>query len=189
MPEYESWVRYAPIPNFDGYIAGTDGSIWTSWGRISPGEGAGRIPVYAPFVKKWKRISFDGCKSQKYYGVSLSRAGRKRISQAVHILILRTFVGEKPPKLDGCHNNGDNKNNSLDNLRWATHVENCQDRDRHGRGSKGSRNGSAKTNESDVIKIREMFSRGVKRKIILDQFKISEAQYYRIVNKTGWKHI
>lgn len=34
--------------------------------------------------------------------------------------------------MEGCHGNGDKSDNRPENLRWATHVENEQDKDLHG---------------------------------------------------------
>lgn len=49
----------------------------------------------------------------------------------VHRIVLKTFVSECPPGLEGCHNDGDPSNNWLDNLRWDTHYSNMQDVQRH----------------------------------------------------------
>ena len=51
----------------------------------------------------------------------------------VHRLVLAAFVGECPPGMQGCHNDGDSTNNRLSNLRWDTVSANARDRVRHGR--------------------------------------------------------
>lgn len=50
----------------------------------------------------------------------------------VHTLVLAAFVGERPPGLHGCHNDGNNENNHVSNLRWDTPAENMHDKVRHG---------------------------------------------------------
>ena len=50
----------------------------------------------------------------------------------VHHLVLKVFVGPKPEGLEGCHNNGDFRDNRLTNLRWDTHHSNIQDAVAHG---------------------------------------------------------
>jgi NUMOD4 motif/HNH endonuclease len=50
----------------------------------------------------------------------------------VHRLVLTAFVGECPPGMECCHDDGNATNNMLANLRWDTHSENILDRQRHG---------------------------------------------------------
>jgi hypothetical protein len=47
-------------------------------------------------------------------------------------LVLEAFVGPCPDGMEGCHNDGDNSNNHLDNLRWDTRSANRLDSVRHG---------------------------------------------------------
>ncbi|WP_194385339.1 NUMOD4 motif-containing HNH endonuclease [Microbacterium luteum] len=57
--------------------------------------------------------------------------GRKQ-SRYVHQLVLEAFVGPMPEGMEGCHYDGDPRNNRLENLRWDTHAGNMQDAVRHG---------------------------------------------------------
>lgn len=50
----------------------------------------------------------------------------------VHHLVLEAFVGPRPSGLVCCHNDGNEANNTLLNLRWDTPSENNRDRVRHG---------------------------------------------------------
>lgn len=50
----------------------------------------------------------------------------------VHRLVLLTFIGPPPPDMECCHNNGDPADNRLINLRWASHLDNMDDKRRHG---------------------------------------------------------
>lgn len=51
----------------------------------------------------------------------------------IHILVLETFVGPCPPKMECRHLNGEPDDNRLDNLAWGTRKQNAADRKRHGR--------------------------------------------------------
>lgn len=51
----------------------------------------------------------------------------------VDALVLETFVGPRPPKMEPCHGDGDNLNDALTNLRWGTRAENIADQVKHGR--------------------------------------------------------
>jgi NUMOD4 motif-containing protein/HNH endonuclease len=47
-------------------------------------------------------------------------------------LVLEAFVGPPPGAAECCHNNGDNTDNRLVNLRWDTHSANMLDKQLHG---------------------------------------------------------
>lgn len=61
-----------------------------------------------------------------YLKLSLSRDG-KLFTRKVHRLVLESFVGPCPAGLEGCHGDGDKRNNSIENLRWDTHQANMDD--------------------------------------------------------------
>jgi hypothetical protein len=58
--------------------------------------------------------------------------GLARRTAYLHQLVLRAFVGERPPGLQAAHNNGDRLDNRLSNLRYATPKANTADRYLHG---------------------------------------------------------
>lgn len=79
-------------------------------------------------LKLVSRKGFDGADRTQ---VTLHFAGRQR-TRLVHRLVLDAFVGPRPEGTEGCHWDGDPANNRLDNLRWATHLDNEADKARHG---------------------------------------------------------
>lgn len=50
----------------------------------------------------------------------------------VHRLVLLAFVGPAPEGMECCHGNGDRIDNRLINLRWASHLDNMDDKRQHG---------------------------------------------------------
>lgn len=63
---------------------------------------------------------------------------RKRL--AVHVLVARHHLPPRPsPKHEVRHLDGDKTNASANNLAWGTQKENADDRERHGRTSRGTR--------------------------------------------------
>ncbi len=66
----------------------------------------------------------------RYSAVNLWRGTVRR--GYVHVLVLTAFRGHCPAGMEGCHNDGDPKNNRLSNLRWDTHSANQKDGFRHG---------------------------------------------------------
>lgn len=66
-----------------------------------------------------------------YLTATLTRDKAKRVVQ-VHILMLETFVGPRPHKHEGAHDNGDRTDNRLANIAWKTSSQNSMDQVRHG---------------------------------------------------------
>ena len=70
-------------------------------------------------------------------------------------LVCEAFHGPKPADKDlVAHSNGDHTDDRSENLRWATYVENEEDKRKHGRAATGEKNPSSKLTESDVAAIR-----------------------------------
>ena len=69
-----------------------------------------------------------------YSTVGLSRNG-KRTKYRVHSLMLLAFVGPRPTGGHGRHLDDDKCNNTIENLRWGTALENSNDKYRNGRGN------------------------------------------------------
>jgi len=66
-----------------------------------------------------------------YVGVCLWKDGVPQ-NHRVHRLVLESFTGPCPPGSESLHRNGVRHDNRLDNLRWGSHQENYEDRQRHG---------------------------------------------------------
>jgi hypothetical protein len=104
----------------------------------------------------------------------------------VHRLVLEACVGPCPPGMEGTHINGDRRDNRLDNLRWATHAENIQDKDRHGTTVRGSGMPNAKLTESDVVTIR---ASSETHQVLADRYGVSRPGISRIRSRAIWKHV
>lgn len=84
----------------------------------------------------------------------------------VHQLIARTFLGPVPKGCEVCHNDGDPRNNAVENLRYDTRSENIKDVIRQGRPLR-------RLNDKDVREIREMLGRGYTGAEIARLFSVS----------------
>ncbi|MCD2193485.1 NUMOD4 motif-containing HNH endonuclease [Actinomycetospora endophytica] len=111
----ENWK---PIPGFPGYLASDLGQLRGRKGGILA-----------------QQIDEHG-----YHRITLRDARGRSRTRFVHNVILEAFVSLRPAKLDGCHNDGDQDNNALTNLRWDTRSANTYDKVRHGTHNYGSRN-------------------------------------------------
>lgn len=132
--------------------------------------------------------------------VGLYKDGKqKRLS--IHRLILEAFIGPCPLGMECRHLDGNPINNKLNNLQWGTKSENQQDSIRHGTffhpDNRGSNNGHAILQESDIPKIRKLLKSGRngihgKRYSQREIAKIFGVNHYTIsMIATGktWKHL
>lgn len=122
-PELEEW---ADVVGYEGvYVVSNYGRVK----RILQKPGATKGRILRPNTDK------DG-----YWTYCLQHNLRRRIARA-HVLVLESFYGPAPEgKPWGLHNDGDNQNNHLSNLRWGDAQENQMDAIAH-----GTHKGSAKT--------------------------------------------
>lgn len=123
-----------------------------------------------------------------YFVVGLCRDGVAREGK-VHILVLQTFVSERPAGHDACHYDGDQSNNSLPNLRWDTAKNNIADRSRHGRTSIGSAVVQSRLIESDVPRIREAHLFGAARMDLAAVYGVHVDTIGKVINRRNWRHV
>lgn len=83
-------------------------------------------------VQKSKgQILKPGSNGRGYMQVNLYKAS-KVFHEAVAYLVLEAFVSKRPVGMEACHNDGNNSNDTLENLRWDTHSNNQLDQIKHG---------------------------------------------------------
>lgn len=102
----------------------------------------------------------------------------------IHKLVMLMFVGERPKDMHICHNDGNFKNNRLDNLRYDTAKENKKDCYRY-----SEKPSNAKLTIDNVLKIRKMYHNGYTQKEIAKTFNISRSHVSHIVNGRSFSWI
>lgn len=158
-----------PIPHFPNYFATQDGRIYSTM-RVVP-----------KFLKP--KLNRGG-----YEVVVLMRNG-VRHNRCVHQLILDTYKGFRPEGMEACHNDGNQRNNYVTNLRWDTHESNVLDRILHG-SHVGEKNGRATITEEAVRLIREDYhSRMYTHAQISSKYGMTYEQVWRIATKRRWAHV
>ncbi len=183
MPEFDSTTEYRPIPDFPGYVAGTDGSIWTCKERGGPRQWR--------LGSRWVRM-VPSLSKVGYQRVFLSNPDAKRRLFGVHRLILLAFVGPQPEAHVCRHLNSIRTDNRLENLQWSTQSENLSDRLANGTMIYGERCGKAKLTADDVRTIRRLASEGIKGSELGKQFGVHRNCIYSILGRTKrktWLHI
>jgi hypothetical protein len=171
-----AWFR--EVPDFPGYCVGHTGTVWSCVG-MGPGS---------RLTSKWRPLKPIPSKTGGYKYVTLRRSN-KSYARKVHRLILLCFVGPCPASLEGCHKDGNLRNNHLNNLKYDTHKQNIKEREDHGRTARGERSGNTSFTRSDILKIRQLFSAGYCKARLASMFKVSSTTIRRIVTKEVWRHV
>lgn len=141
------------------------------WGNVAPRRLSGKI--LQPTVDKGR---FAYGRLQVKLGGKSKREQRTRL---VHHLVLEAFVGPRPEGTEAAHGDGNAANNRLANLRWATPLENAQDKRRHGTQLVGEAHHLAKISDNDARQIREFRGRETCENLAR-KYGISIAQVSRI---------
>lgn len=161
--------EWRTVPGFSLYEA-------SSLGRI-------RRPIHWNTGKLVNHIMKFHPTDWGYYSLSLMNDDGDSKSMLVHTIIALTFIGAKPSLLHIiAHWDNNGHNNTPDNLRWATHKENDDDKNRHGTRPIGLGNGNAKISDDDVLIIRNAYKSGAKQKDIAEIFNIDNGTVSRICN-------
>lgn len=123
-----------------------------------------------------------------HLGVHLCKNGKAK-TYCIHQLVLVAFIGFCPDNMEGCHNNGIETDNRLNNLRYDTHSNNILDSVRHGThtDSRGEKHGLSKLTEQQVKEIRKLAISGkCTPKKISEMFGISRGTVSDIKLRKGW---
>lgn len=107
----------------------------------------------------------------------------------VHRLVLLSFVGECPEDCEGCHLDGNRKNNHIDNLKWVTRKENQSHRESHGTTCRGENNVMSKLQAEDISIIRGASKYGIEQKTLAGFFGVSQSAISLVMRRKSWKHI
>lgn len=116
---------------------------------------------------------------------------KNRIShkQAVHRLVLETYVGPCPSGMECRHLNGNPADNHLENLCWGTHSENVLDAVKHGThvNNRGAKQGRSKLTEVQVRVIMFAYLTGkVTQEQLAQAFEVSISTIKSVTQKRNW---
>lgn len=171
--------EWRPIPGCMGYEVSNLGGIrsYRGVGRYSTKVSNSPHPL--------KPVTYG-----RYLAVFVSPlSGTPHKKRHVHRLVLEAFVGPRPfPRAEARHLNGVKTDNRAKNLAWGTHRENGRDAIRLGE-MRGSRNGSAKLSEADVLAIRQFLAEGLSQAKIGVLFGVGQSCISWIARGEHWKHV
>jgi len=156
--------EFRTLPEFPGIQIGRDGTIIGRSGQ----------PIIAP--------------AGRYISVPVRINGRATTIGA-HVLVARAWVGPQPDGCEVAHRNRNTHDNHAENLRWATHADNCADKVEHGTVQHGERNGNRRFTEEDVRAIRLAADAGESFRSIARRFGTSHVNVGFIVRRETWAHV
>lgn len=176
-----------------GYYVGEDGSLWTRRVRVGAGPGGGK--------NNWSHVikgpyrPLRGSTASDNYPMLVIRYQGKAKGYAVHLLVLRTFVGPKPEsspdgsRVEGCHKDGNSLNNHRSNLYWGSARTNKEDARKHGTMTRGESSNFTRLTEVQVRVIRESAEEGVKLSFLAKWFQVNVETIRAVVKRKTWKHV
>jgi len=125
-----------------------------------------------------------------YQKVTL-RNNNKSQNYRIHRLVATAFIPNAKDKPFINHKDGSKKNNSVDNLEWATRQENVDHSVKNGlHNLKGSKHPASKLQEREVLKIRELYEEKTFTQTELGKmFGVTEEMVSYIVRRKNWEHI
>lgn len=129
--------KWRPIQGWDGYEVSDQGRVRSfKFCRQRPTE---QLP----------RILNGYNLPAGYHMVQLKDRGRS-LKTYTHRLVAEAFIGPCPSGYEVAHNNGDPKDNRLENLRYDTPVGNAADKARHGTTNNGGSHYRAKLTDAQA---------------------------------------
>ena len=142
MPTKIEWAQesWNPVTDWDGFYVTSSGKIKGPSGKILKPMKTSTGHLYVT----------RGRKSKKLY---------------VHRAVITAFRGLPERGMVCRHMNGKPDDNRIDNLEWGTKKDNTSDARKHGALPVGSRSGTAKLTETQVIEIRRLHGTMSLRKI------------------------
>ncbi len=127
------------------------------------------------------------CDRVKYQYVSLCKNSKYQ-HVAVHRMVALHFIPNPESKRYVGHKDSDPLNNHVENLEWCTAKEN-EEIKRRRFPQKGFDNPNAKLTREQVVKIKRMYSRGIKIWEISKETGVNRSTVKNITSGRDWKHI
>lgn len=170
---------WKPIPGFDTYEASSHGRLRRTV------SGRGRTRTNTPHL-----IKGSVQKNTGYLAVCIRVPWTDRYTWTIHHLVCIAFHGPRPSSQHQvAHGDGTRLNNQPDNLRWATHKENVDDRRRHGRDLRGHMSKKAKLVEDNIPLIFYLAKQGFEQRAIAALFGVHQRTIQSVLHRKTWTHV
>ncbi len=169
MSEGKSIEPWHDIPGYPGYQVSDHGRVVSFWRRLN------HVWILVPGRPKFLKPSRT---ANGYLMIRL-----KKRQRSLHLLVLESFVGARPPGMEGRHLDDNKENNHLCNLEWGSHSQNMQERTLHGR------DGVSSLTTSDVHEIRRLLALGMTQSDVAIRFHLTQPAVSRLNTGKTWGYI
>jgi hypothetical protein len=121
-----------------------------------------------------------------YLVVGYTVNGRQK-QRVVNRLVAFSFHGDPPaPNMEAAHGDGDRSNNTRENVRWATKLENAADKKLHSTDNRGSTNPRATMRESQVDAILDLAAVGEPQTEIASSLGVHKCAVNHVLTGRTW---
>lgn len=162
------------IPSYPNYEASEDGQVRSKDRIVKTSSGQYRL---------YKSRIISPSSANQYGHQKGMVAGKPRY---FHRLVAEAFLGTCPDDCVVAHCDGNPKNNSASNLRYATPVENNSDKNLHGTLLRGENHPGAKLSADQVSYARRAISMGFTQSDIASALNVSRATISAIATGRSW---
>lgn len=161
--------EFKTIPGFERYEASRNGEVRN---------------------KKTGHIMTPYVHEKGYAYVYLHPQTRKPKNVKLHRLIALTFIPNPKNKFTVNHKDSDRLNNKAENLEWMTQTENIRHAIKKGTYNMvGENHPGAKLTSVKVLQIRELASKGIKKRVLAEIYGVTCENINAIIKRRAWKHI
>lgn len=165
----ENWKT---LPDFEDYQVSDKGSIR----RVSSGKGTRAMRHLKPCIDRGGRMVFN------------ARKNGKTKQWKVHRAVMLAFKGDCPLGKEVAHIDGNQQNNRLENLMYASPSENNSHKVGHGTQPVGSKMWNAKLTEQDVVDIRAK-SPQISYAKLAAEYGVHMVTIAQVITRKTWKHL
>ncbi len=157
------------------------------WKDLVGYEGLYKISSFGEIFSCKKNRIIIKSKTQGYYHFGARKNGKNRTLR-VHVMVMKTFIGERPNGKCINHIDGIKTNNCLSNLEYCTLSENTKHAHSLGLANinKYGLNIACKLNLKEISEIKKMIKMGISQKEIAKKFNVHKSNVSKINRGHTW---
>jgi len=142
-------------------------------------------------TRKYRSKILEGSMNEQGYRSVMLCKDFVQVLHAVARLVAKAFIPNPDDRAEVNHKNGNKLDNSMDNLEWSTHQENCIHRNAVLKKNIGEKHRLAKMTNEQVISMRKMREEtGLSCRIIAERHGLKDAaSIHGAIRGRTWKHI
>jgi hypothetical protein len=154
-------------------------TVMERWRQVVGYEGFYEVSDQGRIYSQWTHDIVSGAPDKQGYLIIKLYDAKGPTTKKIHRIVLEAFEG--PSDLYVLHNDDNPANNTLDNLRYGTQKENQADALSRGRRLTGEAHPNAKLTEAQKHEIANRVSQGENRKLLVEEYGVTNTSITRII--------